>query len=110
VTAASARELLLRPDYVVPHTDADGLAAGAIALRARGESAAAAVLQERSIRLAHSLARTRSRAAFCLQIEIRHAVPKPRAHVRSCWGIPLGYGFHAKQAFFRGPADREKFR
>jgi oligoribonuclease NrnB/cAMP/cGMP phosphodiesterase (DHH superfamily) len=72
VTAASAREPLLRPDYVVPHTDADGLAAGAIALRARGEGAAAAVPQERSIRLAHSLARTRSRAAFCLQIEIRH--------------------------------------
>jgi single-stranded-DNA-specific exonuclease len=44
VSTARARELLLRADYVVPHTDADGLAAGAIALRARGESAAAAVL------------------------------------------------------------------
>jgi single-stranded-DNA-specific exonuclease len=44
VSAARARELLLKTDYVVPHTDADGLAAGAIALRARGEAAAAAVL------------------------------------------------------------------
>lgn len=47
MTAASARELLLRTDCVVPHTDADGLAAGAIALRARGEGAAAAVLLTR---------------------------------------------------------------
>lgn len=39
-----ARELLLAVDLVVPHTDADGLAAGALALRARGEPAAAAVL------------------------------------------------------------------
>src|SRR3954469_10267881 len=30
---------LLAADVVVPHTDADGLAAGAIALRARGEPA-----------------------------------------------------------------------
>lgn len=42
-----ARELLLAVDRVVPHTDADGLAAGALALRARGEAAAAAVLLRR---------------------------------------------------------------
>ena len=39
-----ARAVLLEVDAVVPHVDADGLAAGAIALRARGESAEAAVL------------------------------------------------------------------
>jgi len=38
------RELLLSVDRVVPHTDADGLAAGALALRARGKGAGAAVL------------------------------------------------------------------
>ena len=38
------RDALLAADHVVPHTDADGLAAGAIALRARGEGAGAAVL------------------------------------------------------------------
>ncbi len=38
------REALLTADHVVPHTDADGLAAGALALRARGEGAGAAVL------------------------------------------------------------------
>ena len=42
-----ARALLLAVDVVVPHTDADGLAAGAIALRARGESATDAVLLAR---------------------------------------------------------------
>ncbi|HYF25521.1 MAG TPA: hypothetical protein VD931_07275 [Baekduia sp.] len=42
--SARARELLARATAVVPHTDADGLAAGAIALRARGEDAGAAVL------------------------------------------------------------------
>ena len=42
-----ARQLLLRAAAVIPHTDADGLAAGAIALRARGESAEAAVLLAR---------------------------------------------------------------
>ena len=41
---ARAREALLAAKSVCPHTDADGLAAGAIALRARGESAAKAVL------------------------------------------------------------------
>ena len=40
----SARQALRDAAAVVPHTDADGLAAGAIALRARGESAADAVL------------------------------------------------------------------
>ena len=39
-----ARRALLEAVAVVPHTDADGLAAGAIALRARGEDAGAAVL------------------------------------------------------------------
>ena len=39
-----ARQALLDAVAVVPHTDADGLAAGAIALRARGEGAADAVL------------------------------------------------------------------
>jgi single-stranded-DNA-specific exonuclease len=39
-----ARRALLDAVAVVPHTDADGLAAGAIALRARGEGAGAAVL------------------------------------------------------------------
>jgi len=39
-----ARQALLAAVAVVPHTDADGLAAGAIALRARGEQAADAVL------------------------------------------------------------------
>ena len=42
-----ARELLLTVEHVVPHTDADGLAAGALALRARGETADAAVLLRR---------------------------------------------------------------
>lgn len=42
-----ARDLLLSADRVVPHTDADGLAAGALVLRARGEPADAAVLLER---------------------------------------------------------------
>ena len=36
------RAAVLSADPVVPHTDADGLAAGAIALRARGEGAGAA--------------------------------------------------------------------
>lgn len=40
------RAALLECDHVVPHTDADGLAAGALVLRARGEPAAAAVLLE----------------------------------------------------------------
>ena len=39
-----ARQALLAATAVVPHTDADGLAAGAIALRARGEGADAAIL------------------------------------------------------------------
>lgn len=39
-----ARAALLAADHVVPHTDADGLAAGALALRARGEDAQRAVL------------------------------------------------------------------
>jgi single-stranded-DNA-specific exonuclease len=39
-----ARAALLAARHVVPHTDADGLAAGALALRARGEDAGAAVL------------------------------------------------------------------
>ena len=38
------RGALLAAAAVVPHTDADGLAAGALALRARGEDAAAAIL------------------------------------------------------------------
>jgi single-stranded-DNA-specific exonuclease len=42
-----AREALLGAGAVVPHTDADGLAAGALALRARGEDADAAVLLRR---------------------------------------------------------------
>ena len=42
-----ARDAVLSAAAVVPHTDADGLAAGAIALRARGESASAAVLMGR---------------------------------------------------------------
>ena len=41
---ARARAALLAADHVVPHTDADGLAAGALALRARGEGAERAVL------------------------------------------------------------------
>ncbi len=41
---AAALEVLLGVGSVVPHTDADGLAAGAISLRARRESATAAVL------------------------------------------------------------------
>ena len=39
--------MLLRCDFVCPHTDADGLAAGAIALRLRGQGAADAILLER---------------------------------------------------------------
>jgi single-stranded-DNA-specific exonuclease len=42
-----ARLALRNAVAVVPHTDADGLAAGAIALRARGEDAGAAVLLDR---------------------------------------------------------------
>lgn len=41
---SAAREALLGAVAVVPHTDADGLAAGALALRARGEGAGAALL------------------------------------------------------------------
>ena len=41
---ALAREALLAAALVVPHTDADGLAAGALALRARGGAAADALL------------------------------------------------------------------
>ena len=41
------RAAVLAADHVVPHTDADGLAAGALALRARGEPAGAAVLLQR---------------------------------------------------------------
>lgn len=41
---AAARELLQTARFVCPHTDADGLAAGAIALKARGEDATDAVL------------------------------------------------------------------
>lgn len=40
----AARRALLDAVAVVPHTDADGLAAGAIALRARGETANDAIL------------------------------------------------------------------
>lgn len=43
-----ARQALLNASAVVPHPDADGLAAGAIALRARGEGAGAAVLLDRT--------------------------------------------------------------
>ncbi len=39
-----ARSWLAEADFVCPHTDADGLAAGAIVLRAGGEGADAAVL------------------------------------------------------------------
>jgi single-stranded-DNA-specific exonuclease len=41
--------MLLEAVAVVPHTDADGLAAGAIALRARGEGAVAAILLGRGL-------------------------------------------------------------
>ncbi|MDB5296831.1 MAG: hypothetical protein JWO31_2814, partial [Phycisphaerales bacterium] len=41
---ARARDALLIAGFVCPHTDADGLAAGAVALRARGQGADAAVL------------------------------------------------------------------
>ncbi len=44
----AARAALLAADHVVPHTDADGLAAGALALLARGQSAADAVLLDRT--------------------------------------------------------------
>jgi single-stranded-DNA-specific exonuclease len=44
---ARARALLRECAFVCPHTDADGLAAGAIALRLRGEGADAAVLLKR---------------------------------------------------------------
>ena len=45
--ASEPRAALLRARTVVPHTDSDGLAAGALALRARGEDAGAAVLLRR---------------------------------------------------------------
>ncbi len=44
----AAREALLAADHVAPHTDADGLAAGALALLARGEDAERAVLLDRT--------------------------------------------------------------
>lgn len=44
MNVAEARERLLAADVVVPHTDADGLAAGALTLRARGETADDALL------------------------------------------------------------------
>ena len=40
----AAHRALLDADVVVPHTDADGLAAGALALRERGERAEDAIL------------------------------------------------------------------
>jgi single-stranded-DNA-specific exonuclease len=43
------REMLYRGSWVIPHTDADGLAAGAIALRARGEAAKDAILLPRGL-------------------------------------------------------------
>ena len=45
---ARVRDALLTVDHVAPHTDADGLAAGALVLRARGEDARAAVLLDRT--------------------------------------------------------------
>jgi single-stranded-DNA-specific exonuclease len=45
---AAARAALLAADHVAPHGDADGLAAAALALRARGEGAEAAVLLDRT--------------------------------------------------------------
>jgi single-stranded-DNA-specific exonuclease len=42
-----ALAMLYRGSWIVPHTDADGLSAGALALRARGEGAARAVLLPR---------------------------------------------------------------
>ena len=47
LSIAPFRAALLSAEHVVPHTDADGLAAGALALRARGEAAADAVLLRR---------------------------------------------------------------
>jgi single-stranded-DNA-specific exonuclease len=44
-----ARQAVLNAAAVVPHPDADGLAAGAIALRARAEAAGAAVLLDRGL-------------------------------------------------------------
>src|SRR5690242_1958517 len=46
---ARARQALRQVEAVVPHTDADGLAAATIALRERGEHADAAVLLERGM-------------------------------------------------------------
>jgi hypothetical protein len=53
---ARARELLTEVSTIVPHTDADGLASGAMALRLRGESAEAAVLLGRGQMLMHESA------------------------------------------------------
>ena len=44
-----ARALLAEVAVIVPHTDADGLASGAIALRERGQPAGAAVLLGRGM-------------------------------------------------------------
>ena len=44
-----ARRALIEADYVCPHTDADGLAAGAIALRERGQGADDALLLGRGL-------------------------------------------------------------
>jgi single-stranded-DNA-specific exonuclease len=44
---AAVREALLSADHVAPHSDADGLAAAALVLRARGEDASDAVLLDR---------------------------------------------------------------
>ena len=46
---ARARQALRQAAAVVPHPEADGLAAGAIALRERGEGAGAAILLERGV-------------------------------------------------------------
>lgn len=46
---ARARQALRQAAAVIPHPDAGGLAAGVIALRARGESAQAAVLLEEGV-------------------------------------------------------------
>ena len=45
---AATRDALLVADHVAPHGDADGLAAGALALRARGEGADRACLLDRT--------------------------------------------------------------
>jgi hypothetical protein len=81
---ARVRDAVLGADHVVPHTDADGLAAGAIALRARGEGADAAVLLGRGPNGSRPAPRRCSTGAFGrLHLLARSSTTTRRKHRRA---------------------------